>query len=184
MLATVPQQFEHAVVVGGTGMLADATRFIRACSRRMTLVARRAEAAGLTLLPDEACSVDWRNEAAFSAELLPRIAAIPPDLALIWIHSSGHRALIWLLQQLLTRPMLIVHVLGSSSGDPRGGNDAINAIVSRAPWTHYVPVVLGSKALPDGRRRWLTNLEISAGAIEAIQNGHDVVVGEIIPADD
>jgi hypothetical protein len=182
MGAPVPQQFEHALVVGGTGMLADASRFIRARSRRITLVARRAEAAGLTLLSDEACSVDWRNAAVFSAALSPRIAAIPPDLSLLWIHSSGQRALLWLLQQLVTRPVLIVHVLGSSSGDPRGGNDDINAIVSKAPRMHYVTVLLGSKALPDGRRRWLTNVEISAGAIEAIQNGRDVVVGEIIPA--
>jgi hypothetical protein len=179
----VPQLFEHAVIVGGTGMLADATRFIRARSKRLTLVTRKAKPMGLTTLPDETCRVDWRNEAAFSAALLPRISAVPPDLALLWIHLSGQRALLWLMRQLVMRPVLIVHVMGSSSGDPLLDNDDIKSIIAKAPWVRYVTVVLGSKGLPDGRRRWLTDLEISAGTIEAIQNGRDVVVGEIVPED-
>jgi hypothetical protein len=47
---------------------------------------------------------------------------------------------------------------------------------------HYVTVVLGSKALPGGGRRWLSDDEISSGAIEAIQTGRDVVVGDVVPA--
>jgi hypothetical protein len=176
-------RFRHALVVGGTGMLADATRFVRAQSARMTLVARRAEAADLTRSPDEACPVDWRDFAAFWKALSPRIRARRPDLALLWMHASGERALHWLLAQLVTHPVLIVHVLGSSSGDPRACNESLKAILSSDPSVQYVTVVLGSKALPGGRRRWLTNAEISAGAIEAIQTGRDVVVGEIVPVD-
>jgi hypothetical protein len=179
-----PQHFEHALIVGGTGMLANATRFIRARSERVTLVARRANAAAaaLGILPAEACPLDWSNTTEFAAELFPRIAAAPPDLGLLWIHGNGHRTLLWLLDQLMMRPVMIVHVLGSASGDPRGSNRDINVIVSKAPRMHYVTVVLGSKTLPGGRHRWLTDDEISIGAIEAIQTGHDVVVGEIVPA--
>jgi hypothetical protein len=178
----VPQHFEHALVVGGTGMLANATRFLRARSERMTLAARgaREAAASLLVLPDEACSVDWRDEAAFAAVLSPRLAAAPPDVALLWMHGSGHNALMWLLEQLVLQPVLIVHVLGSSSGDPRGGDPDINAMVSNRLLLHYVTVLLGSRAISGGRRRWLTDVEISAGAIEAIQTGRDVVVGELV----
>lgn len=165
-------------------MLANATRFIQTRSERVTLVTRRANAAAAAfgILPAEACPVDWSNPAAFAAKLSPRIAAVPPDFSLLWIHGNGHRALLWLLEQLMMRPVLIVHVLGSASGDPRGSNPDINVIVTKALRMHYVTVVLGSKALPGGQRRWLTDDEISAGAIEAIQTGHDVVVGEMVPA--
>ena len=180
---SVLQHFEHALVVGGTGMLADATGFIRSRSKRLTLVARRAEAAApaLGVLPDEACAADWRDYMSFSSTVSPRIVAMPPDLALLWIHDSGHRSLLWLLMQLARAPILIVHVLGSSSGDPRGVDADINAILAKAPSMDYLTVVLGSKALPGGGRRWLKNNEICAGAIEAVQTRRDIVVGEIIP---
>jgi len=55
----------------------------------------------------------------------------------------------------------------------------IDSIVNTAPRMRYVTVVLGSKSLANGRRRWLTNSEISLGAIDAIQNARNVVVGEV-----
>jgi hypothetical protein len=180
----VPLHFEHALIVGGTGMLANATRFVRARSEHVTLVSRRANkaAAGLAVLPTEACSLDWRNTANFAAQLLPRIASLPPDLSLLWIHGNGHRTLLWLLGQLMICPVLIVHVLGSASGDPRINDPEINAILNNSPRMRYVTVVLGSKSLPDGGRRWLTDEEISLGTVEAIQTARNVVVGEITPA--
>jgi hypothetical protein len=180
----VPLRFEHALIVGGTGMLANATRFVRTRSEHVTLVSRRANkaAAALGVLPSEACSLDWRDTANFAAELLPRIASLPPDLSLLWIHGNGHRALLWLLGQLTTCPVLIVHVLGSASGDPRTNDPEINVILNNAPRMQYVTVMLGSKSLPDGGRRWLTDEEISLGAVEAIQTTRNVVVGEITPA--
>jgi hypothetical protein len=181
-LHTAAQRFEHALVVGGTGMLSDATHFLCQRSKQMTLLARNAKAAApaLGVLPEDACPADWRDEAAFSSALRPRIAAVPPDLALLWVHESGRSSLLWLLQQLAMRAILVVHVLGNSSGDPRGGDEEINAIVDKTGSIHYVTVVLGSKAVYNHRRRWLTNEEISDGAIEAIQTGRDVVVGEIV----
>lgn len=160
-------------------MLAQATRFVRAGSARMTLVARGARTSGLTVSPDEAWPVDWRDQATFCAALLPRLTATPPDLALLWMHADGTPALLWLLRQLMRHPILIIHVLGSSAGDPRAGNDAIDAMLAQAPGVRYVTVVLGSVPLPHERWRWLTDAEISAGAIEAIESGGDVVVGEI-----
>jgi hypothetical protein len=180
----VPQHFQHALIVGGTGMLANATRFIRDRSEHVTLVARRANAAAaaLGISPADACPLDWSDTTAFAAELSPRISAAPPDLALLWIHGNGHRTLLWLLDQLKMRTVLIVHVLGSALGDPRGSNRDINVLVTKGPQMHYVTVVLGSKVLLGERRRWLADDEISTGAIEAIQTGHDVVVGEIVPS--
>jgi hypothetical protein len=112
----VPHHFQHALIVGGTGMLANATRFIRARSERVTLVARSATAAAaaLGISPADACPLDWGNTGALAAALSPRMSAVPPDLALLWIHGSGHRTLLWLLDQLNMRTVLIVHVLGSA----------------------------------------------------------------------
>jgi len=117
-LGDVHRRFEHAVIVGGTGMLAEATRFIRAWSNRMTVVQHQTNAAQLNLLPDDVCRADWSDSTAFSAMLSPRISAVPPDLALLWVHSNGQTSLLWLLRQLAMRPVLVVHVLGSSSGAP------------------------------------------------------------------
>lgn len=175
--------FEHALVVGGTGMLADATSFIRVNSKRMTLVSRRARVAGRTMPPDRVCSADWRDEHLFSLAVSPCISAITPDIALLWMHLDGRRALLWLLRQLAAQPILIVHVVGTG-GEPLARDNEIDAIIAEAAKTarvQYVRVVLGSKALPDGRRRWLENSEISSGAIEAIQSAQEIVVGEVGP---
>lgn len=139
-------------------------------------------AAGLGVLPSEACSLDWRDTATFASELWPRIALVPPDLSLLWIHDNGRRTLLWLLGHLMMRPVLVVHVLGSASGDPRIHDPEIDAVLNDAPRMRYVTVVLGSKSLPDVGRRWLTDEEISLGAVEAIQTAHNIVVGEITPA--
>jgi len=174
-------RFEHALVVGGTGMLADAARFLRDHSKWMTLVSRSAKLRGLSKQPDNTCAVDWHDFAAFSAALGPCMSATPPDVALLWMHSDAWLSLLWLLGQLATRPVLIVHVVGSSWSRPPGGDHEIGDVVVAAG-AKYVNVVLGSKALPNGRRQWLTNSEIGSGAIEAIQTARDVMVGEMGPA--
>jgi hypothetical protein len=162
-------------------MLAGATRFVWTRSRHTIIVARRARAAAAALgIPSaSACDVDWGAETAFAAAL-SWVTVTPPQLALIWVHDTGYGSLLWLLRQLMLGSVLVVHVLGSSHGDPRAEDHEIKSIVSRAPRMRYVTVVLGSKALTSGGRRWLTDDEISAGAIEAIETGRDVVVGEIV----
>ena len=174
-------RFKSALVVGGTGMLAEATRFVAAHSERVTLISRRAVAASMWLgiEASDACDADWTDESSFKSAVEQRLAETRPDLALLWIHASGHCILPWLLEKLARGPSLVVHVRGTASGDPRLGNDEVDCIALRSPSLCLVTVVLGSVRLPQGGRRWLTDAEISAGAIEAICTAVNVIVGEI-----
>src|SRR5258708_2196818 len=101
----MPRRFAHALVIGGTGMLAGATRYVAARSQRLTVVARGAEAAcrNMGLDAGAACPADWRARAAFLAAVSPRLGSPLPDLALIWMHASGERAALGLLDALAAR---------------------------------------------------------------------------------
>lgn len=175
-------EFQHALIVGGTGMLRQASAFVAARARRVTLVARGAvrAAAELGLGHDSALPLDWRHSDAFGSALRQRSAALGPiDLALLWLHDDGQHALEALLRDLSRAPVLVVHVLGSADADPGAGNAAIRSLAIRHGPISYVTVVLGSKPGVGGGRRWLTDAEISAGAIAAISTGRDVRVGDL-----
>src|SRR5258708_29157215 len=180
----MPRRFAHALVVCGTGMLAGATRYVAARCQRLTVVARGAEAAcrNMGLDAGAACPADWRARAAFLAAVSPRLGSPLPDLALIWMHASGERAALGLLEALAAAPVLIVHVRGSAAGDPRQGHEAIDALAARTASMRFARVLLGSRMLAEVARRWPTDEEISAGAIEAVESGRAVVVGHPRPA--
>jgi hypothetical protein len=175
-------EFQHALIVGGTGMLLQASAFVAARARRVTLVARGAAqaAAELGLGSDAALPLDWRHADAFGSALRQRAAALGAiDLALLWLHDDGQQALEALLRDLAQAKALVVHVLGSADADPGAGNAAIRSLAMRHGLLSYVIVVLGSTPGVGGGRRWLTDAEISAGTIAAIRTGRDVMVGDL-----
>ena len=175
-------EFQHALIVGGTGMLRPASAFVAARARRVTLVARGAmqAAAELGLGHDSALPLDWRHQDAFGSALRQRAAALGAfDLALLWLHDDGQQALEMLLHDFAQAKALVVHVLGSADADPGAGNAAIRSLVMQHGLLSYVTVMLGSKPGAGGGRRWLTDAEISAGAIAAIRTGRDVTVGDL-----
>ncbi len=174
--------FQHALIVGGTGMLRQASVFVAARARRVTLVARGAvqAAAELGLGQESALPLDWRHEDSFRGALRQRAATLGAiDLALLWLHDDGQQSLEVLLCDLTQAPALVVHVLGSTDADPAAGSAATRSLAMRHGVLSYVTVVLGSKPGRDGGRRWLTDAEISAGAIAAISTGRDVTVGDL-----
>lgn len=158
-----------SLVVGGTGMLAEATRWLAARSGVTIVVARRASRFGAgdpRFLP---LDVDW-NSGSFHEAVASALRTAPPlERALLWIHDPGE-----ILPGLL--PLLgearVVLVLGSRRGVPT---------VPEGTQSRIVSVRLGSKPTADGRR-WLTHEEISAGAIAALRDGRSRVVGELVPS--
>jgi hypothetical protein len=152
------------LVVGGTGMLAGATRALAPQARHMLLVARRPQALAAET-GAEPLALDW---AAPDAAAL--IARIPGgfDLAVIWLHDDA-AGLARAFEDRLAPGARVIRVHGSRSMDPavRAARDP-----DPRPGLQRQVVILGwhpHPAAPEGQR-WLTDAEISAGVLAAVDH--------------
>lgn len=123
-------------------------------------------------------SCDYRDAAAFTGVLEAATRERGPiGLALCWIRSTAPQALA--AADTVASGGRIVHVLGSASHEPSAlGSDALR----QQHRVRYQRVVLGFVVEPGGSR-WLTDAEISAGALAAIDNpaADPYVVGQLEP---
>jgi hypothetical protein len=164
----VPAGMEStSLVIGGTGMLAGASRWLAARSSVTLLVARHAGRFAETNPGFLPIDLDWSADGFVAAleESLRRVA--PVSRALLWVHEAI--AVLPALLPLLSSARVVV-VLGSTDGAPGDLENRLNVATVR----------LGSAGAP-GRRRWLTHDEICAGAILALQDGQSRIVGELKP---
>lgn len=154
----------RSLVIGGTGMLATATRWLAARSDETVLVARHAtafDAARARLWP---LDLDW-DDPDFSHAVTRAISVAPIGNALLWLHNP--RAIVETLRPHLAAARTVL-VMGGMDGRP-----------AAPAWTQgLLTVRLGSQSIPGGRR-WLTDAEISAGAIAALETGKSQIVGEL-----
>jgi hypothetical protein len=160
-------RFSGSFVIGGTGMLSGAARWLIEASERTLLVARRASAFLPNCASVTALDLDWSGP-NFEREVvgaLGRWGAV--ETALLWLHEPVP-TLNWLLPEL--GAARVVLVLGSLDGRPK----------VPAGWDRLTTVRLGSVETPHGRR-WLTHDEISAGAIASLEDGGSRTVGELGP---
>jgi hypothetical protein len=153
-----------ALIVGGTGMLAGATRVLAARAGRALLVARCPEGLA-TGTGAGALALDWSAPGAAA-----RIAAIPGgfDLGVIWLHDEA-AGLARAFEDLLAPGARVIRVHGSRSIDPavRAARDP-----DPRPGLRRQVVILGwhpDPAAPEGQR-WLTDAEISAGVLAAVDH--------------
>jgi hypothetical protein len=163
--ATWMTKVKTTLVIGGTGMLQDATQWLIERSRKTLLVSRKASRFEANNANVIAIDADW-NDSSFLPKVRSGIekAGSISD-ALFWIHDP-EPVLTWLLP--LLPGARVVVVLGSMDVRPKLIEAAANVATVR----------LGSIATADGRR-WLTNAEISAGVIEALLSGKSNIVGEL-----
>ncbi len=158
------------LILGGSGMLAKASRYIATDAGILTLGSRNpgALAAELGAVP---LVMDW-TDPAMTRAALKTIA--PVDLLVSWLHDGG----IWLAE------------LAEAKVKPQGRSIRIHGASSRKPEVKAArdpnprsdvqrqTVILGW--VNEGEtRRWLTNDEISDAVIEAVQCPacKDVVAG-------
>lgn len=165
----------RALVLGGTGMLAAATRHIALHYDETTLLARHPE----TLAAETGATpyaINWADRDKVMT-LIENLATGPRfDLLLSWVHSPG----IWcipLLEDLLRSGGRSIRIHGSSVGNPAAG-----IAVDPSPRSNITRqnVVLGH-IIENKQKRWLTNAEISQGAINAFtQSGQAaLVIGQL-----
>jgi hypothetical protein len=168
----------HALVVGGSGMLARLCRQLAREGWLVSVIGRdRAKltlvAAGLDRI--HGISADYEDLERFQAELAKAKRRLGPiSLAVLWVRS-------WAPQSLLAAAAAVapggrvVRVVGSSASD--ASDEAAETLRCRLG-SAYQEVRLGAVATAGGHR-WLTDAEISEGVHKAIQSGAgDALVGE------
>jgi hypothetical protein len=165
----------HILVVGGTGMLSGLVEALAGDGGRLSLLSRRASRFSRDGVAGY--DVDYYDESAFVAAL---DAAGRVDLAVAWFHTLKIAAPRRLAERTQGR---IFQVLGSATGDPSHPDRLLRAaaIADGLPGCVLRQVVLGFQ-VEGGRSRWLTDEEISRGALEAVRSDADFsVVGTVEP---
>ena len=173
---------KHALVIGGTGMLAKVSIWLSENGYHVSVIGRNPEKMQRLLEQNPAqmtpVLVDYTN----SKELAEHLVHIqqkngPIHLVVAWIHSTG-QYVIPCLTELIPRSQSwrLFHVNGSSAN-----LQEIKAKTAIPANIYYHQVLLGFK-IESGMFRWLTHEEISDGIIEAIrENKSKHIIGTITP---
>lgn len=185
------ERYQHAILIGATGMLSGAAEWITARSRTVWAIGRNPDRLRCLerLGPGRVipAQIDYRDTAVLRRELERRVdAAGPADVSVCWLHDEGLDALdvIAPFSGTPLRPGRLVHVQSSEAARPGSGGLGQRAAGLARPGELTVQqVVLGFQI--EGRHsRWLTNAEISAGVVQALQSGEGrSVVGMVEPWD-
>lgn len=176
---------KHALVIGGTGMLADVSLWLVEKGYHVSVIARNSDRMQKLMKRAQAKEcftplvLDYTNENMLKEKLKDTIKQNGNiDLVVAWIHSYAKDAL-----SLITNVVSegknyweLFHVLGSSSN--------LEEIKRKAPIPSqcvYYQVQLGF-IIEGEHSRWLTHQEISEGVIEAIKKKKKVhIVGQLEP---
>jgi NAD(P)-dependent dehydrogenase (short-subunit alcohol dehydrogenase family) len=175
----------HDLVVGGSGMLSGLVtalarqgRHISVIARDQRRLARLAEtAAGITPLP-----LDYHDAPALDAALIRASRDHGAmERAVCWFHTGAPEIPLAVARHV---QRVYCHVLGSAAADPSGSGvlDRWRAAFASLPQLDYRIVILGFVVEPDGRSRWLTHDEISAGAAAALAYRRPLsIIGTVTP---
>lgn len=175
-------RFSHALIVGGSGMLAGLCRRLLDHCETLSVLARneaRVRAISPAVIP---LVCNYTDDAAVEAALIAdRAAHGAPDLLIAWVHRRAPE-----LRRRLARAVApggrFVQILGSAHGDPARPDRlaAMRALADGLPIVSQA-VVLGF-AVEAGGSRWLRNDEISEGVFAALESGAPLAaVGTLTP---
>ena len=170
----------HALVVGGTGMLRDAVLAL-ARDREVTVVARpgrRIAALAREIPRVHAAPADWHDAVALGDALDAAVADRGPfDLGVAWIHSDAPDAVVEAARRVRGRFVLVLPCEAEHPSSPRPSRRAeIEAL-----GLSFHEVVLGWIEVGRGSR-WLTDAEISRGALDGIADRRPrSIVGVVTP---
>ncbi|WP_155591305.1 short-chain dehydrogenase [Lysinibacillus cavernae] len=176
----------HALVIGGTGMLANTSLWLERKGYHVSVIGRNANRMECLLNKSTDPShitpilVDYRDTGLFKNKLRGTIEQNGPiELVIAWIHSNAESTLEIALSEIShenSGKWKLFHVLGSSA-NLRAIQKKINLLDS----TQYRQVQLGF-IMENGHSRWLTNDEISQGVIDSIQHDQLInIVGTLQP---
>ncbi|MFJ8066283.1 short-chain dehydrogenase [Psychrobacillus sp. NPDC096426] len=171
---------KHVCIIGGTGMLAEVTRWYADNNQIVSVIARNVEKMNRMKDPCsnpqniKAIYLDYRDLTKLHQSLEQNIKNYGPlSEAVIWVHSDGADAISTVFE-LMEENSKVWQVIGSKT-------NAENLRKQYQPPKNleYNFIQLGF-LIENDRQRWLTNFEIADGVIRSIQSGRSYnLVGEI-----
>ena len=178
----------HVLVIGGTGMLADACLSLCAEGYSVSVAARRAEghSAIKKKLGDKASLLhpiiaDYTDTDELLTQVRQAIQRFGSPAAIIsWIHShaqDAHAA----IAKLADGEVNYFHIRGSTDPRALAVKSPVQQQLEALKNVRYHQVILGF-VIHGGSSRWLTDAEISAGVMRAVKDRLPVfVVGTLEP---
>ncbi|MFS0554453.1 short-chain dehydrogenase [Brevibacillus sp. 179-C9.3 HS] len=176
---------QEALVIGASGMLTAVSWWLACQGYQVTVIGRDQDKlqrvrddsprpASIHLLPQDYHQTDSLRQAM--ADLVKKRGSM--DVVVAWIHSTAPDALPVVVEE-LSRPekrWQLLHVCGSGAWKNP-------PTVPSSDVCTYHRVILGFRSEGD-HARWLTNNEIAAGVIEALQKNEQLyIVGQVEPWD-
>jgi len=185
--------YQHALVVGGTGMLRKVVVWLSGNGYAVSVIARDRQK--LEVLTDlapgrlHAVPVNYADDAALTDELIQSIRRFGPlSLAVLWIRPGAPNALNTIATiadqeggEGSDRRCRLFRILGSSAADPALKRSDKGGRYRAMEGLRYREITLGFRVHRD-TARWNTNDEIAAGVIHAIRHDiEDHVIGVVRP---
>jgi hypothetical protein len=170
-------QRQHALVVGGTGMLSRVSLELARRGYTTSVIAR--SPGPLAELVRESggrvnpIAVDYRHTEKLVGELEQAVRAHGPIVLVVaWIHSVAPEAPLAVARTAAAGGHRVdyFHVLGSAADDPSRPEPERRARFAAVAQLAYHEVILGF-AVEEGTSRWLTDDEIASGVVAAIDRG-------------
>lgn len=176
---------KHALVIGGTGMLAETVLWLTEQGYRVSVVGRSEarlrrlkERAGGAADRVHGLAVDYGRSEEFREALAGAIRVHGPvELVVSWIHSTAPEAL-----EVVTEEVAATAAGGWRLFQVRGSNAYVEKGEVAVPDGCLYRLVILGFVLEGGRGRWLRNEEIASGVIEAVkQDREEWIVGTCEP---
>jgi len=181
----------HTLIIGGTGMLKEASIALAASTAALSSVARTR--GSLRTLDDAVqgfsakhylLQLDWLDRRDFLDSLSNHIQRIGiPSLVIAWLHEDDLGLEVARLCSSATQPCRFFQVRGSSAASPDSGAESFAQQFGALPGIVFHQIILGFVRSPTGSR-WLHNAEISSGVLRAVKTAQQLsIVGEVAPWD-
>jgi hypothetical protein len=182
----------HALVIGATGMLKDASVHLLEKFDTVSAIAR-SPGSFVELKKDSGnfagrlnpLIVDYTDYAGLINSLLNAVSSYGEiTLALSWVHSNAPLAPVLSAKVINDTSSTLCdfyEVLGSSYADPKNEFETRDKHFEKFTNIIYHKIILGFVA-EGGRTRWLTNSEISGGVISSIEEKKSSgIIGTVEP---
>lgn len=176
----------HALIIGGTGMLAKATEYLSENYDTVSLICRNDKRINSNLKNINLLILDYINYKSLSKNLQTAAEKFGNiELVVSWIHSTAPLAPFIIADKMnsYNTTFRFFDILGSAYANPANNTIERETKLKENNNIQYRKIILGFK-IENNSSRWLTNDEISSGVIEAIKNDNmENVIGTVTPWD-
>ena len=152
---------ENILVIGGTGMLLDACKHFAQSNNVYVVSRHELDTAYENIFHIKA---DYTKPEEFLKIITESFKNKKfPEKIIVWIHSTGDDTIDLLFKYIISNHphIKVFHIKGSGNFNPSNARKIILQNIN------YFEIILGF-ILRNDASRWLTNEEISAGVIEAV----------------